>query len=283
MTMNLELDFGLCATIIADPLKKNLTAQVIENFSNSCEDLQKIEVIQENIAANVYFKGRCGNKPQGFDVIIRNAANHPKLLLCDMESTIIKNEFLDEIANHLGIGEQVANITARAMNGELGFEESMHERINLVKGLKKSDILKLADERMVYNEGAKELIAGCKARGIKTILVSGGFTIFTEIVKNHLGFDEHYANELIFDGENLSGVKEPILGKEAKLEILKEQCKELGIEASQTITIGDGANDLPMLHAAGAGIAYRAKPIVKKEIENQFNYANLDGLLYLAA
>lgn len=281
MTMNLDL----LATIIADPIKKNLTTEVIDSFANSCEDLERIEVIQENIAANVYFKGRLEDKTRknldGFDVIIRPASNYPKLLLCDMESTIIKNEFLDEIADHLGIGEQVADITARAMNGQLGFEESMHERINLVKGLTKSDILKLADERMIYNDGAKELIAGCREKGIKTILVSGGFTAFTEIVKDHLGFDEHYANELLFDGEKLSGVQEPILGKETKLEILNAKCQELGIKTSQTITIGDGANDLPMLHAAGTGIAYRAKPIVKKEIDNQFNFANLDGLLYL--
>lgn len=269
------------ATIIADPIKQNLSNEVIQSFADSCEDVSKIEVLQDGYAANIYFNGKQGTTPQGFDLIVRPQGADAKLLICDMESTIIKNEFLDEIADFMGIGEQVADITKRAMNGELGFEESMHERIALVKNVSRETLQQLAKDRLIYNEGARELVAGCKAAGIHTMLVSGGFTLFTEIVKNELGFDEHFANELIFEDDKLVGVEEPILGKESKLEILQSKSAELGITEAQTITMGDGANDLPMLNAAGIGVAYRAKPLVKEQISNQFNFANLDGVLSL--
>ena len=275
ITMNLR------ATIIADPVKKNLSQEIIESFADSCEDLTKIEVTQAGWLANIYFNGNHGTAPVDCDLIVRPATLDFKLLICDMESTIIDNEFLDEIADHLGIGEQVANITKRAMNGELGFEESMHERIELVKDVSRETLLQLTKDRLAYNEGAKELIQGCNAKGIHTMLVSGGFTLFTEIVANELGFKEHFANELIFENEKLVGVQEPILGKESKLEILQKRSAEMRIDISQAITMGDGANDLPMLKAAGLGIAYRAKPLVKEEISNQFNIANLDGVLNL--
>ena len=275
ITMNLR------ATIIADPNKKNLSSEILSSFANSFEDLTKIEVIQPNIAANIFYNGNHGTNPHGFDVIYQPSTINYQLLICDMESTIIDNEFLDEIAEHLGIGEKVADITKRAMNGELGFEESMHERIALVKGISNDELSEIVKAKLKYNKGAKELVQGCKAQGLHTMLVSGGFTFFTEIVAKELGFDEHFANELIFENDKLIGVKEPILGKESKLEILQNKIAELGIDISQTITMGDGANDLPMLKAAGLGVAYHAKPLVKKQISNQLNVADLDAVLYL--
>ncbi len=202
-----------------------------------------------------------------------------KLLVCDMESTIVDNEFLDEIADYLGIGNKVADITARAMNGELNFEAALKERIKLTAGLSYKEAQEILKTRLKYNEGAKEMVAKCKEAGLYCALVSGGFTMFTQAVKEELGFDEHRANTLVFENEKLTGVTEPILGKEAKLEYLQNQCTKMGIETSQAITMGDGANDLPMLHAAGLGIAYVAKPKVKAEIANRIDSGNLASLL----
>ena len=214
------------------------------------------------------------------DIFFVPSGNKPfKLLVCDMESTIVDNEFLDEIADYLGIGEKVAGITARAMNGELNFEAALKERINLIAGLSLDEAKNILKTRLKYNPGAKEMVATCKAAGIYCALVSGGFTLFTQAVKEELGFDEHRANTLIFEQNKLIGVTEPILGKEAKLEYLEAQCQKLGISTSQAITMGDGANDLPMLHAAGLGIAYVAKPKVKAEIANRIDSGNLASLL----
>ena len=152
-------------------------------------------IITDGIAAEVEFGGKCPAKIDGFDVIVQERKNI-KLLVCDMESTIIDNEFLDDIAEHLGIGTQVAAITARAMNNEIGFEESLQQRMALVLGLRYDDAMNLMQEKLKYNGGARHLIDFCKANGIYTMLVSGGFTIFTEVVKDALGFDEHHANEL---------------------------------------------------------------------------------------
>ena len=202
-----------------------------------------------------------------------------KLLVCDMESTIVDNEFLDEIADYLGIGSKVADITARAMNGELNFEAALKERIKLTEGLTLLEAKNILKTRLKYNPGAREMVAKCKEAGLYCALVSGGFTMFTEAVKEELGFDEHRANTLVFTNEKLTGVTEPILGKEAKLEYLEAQCAKMGIDLSQSITMGDGANDLPMLHAAGLGIAYVAKPKVKTEIANRIDSGNLASLL----
>lgn len=216
----------------------------------------------------------------GLDIFFRPYPLSPvKLLVCDMESTIVNNEFLDEIADYLGIGEKVAKITARAMNGELDFEAALKERINLIEGLSLAEAETILQTRLQYNTGAKELIRGCKEQGIHCALVSGGFTMFTKAVKEELGFDEHHANELLFTSNKLTGVGEPILGKEAKLEYLQKQVNLMRIDISQTITMGDGANDLPMLHAAGMGVAYVGKPKVKAEIFSQINSGDLSSLL----
>jgi phosphoserine phosphatase len=225
----------------------------------------KKNILPADIKADIFFVPQ-NNKPF-------------KLLICDMESTIVDNEFLDEIADYLGIGEKVADITARAMNGELNFEEALKERINLINGLSLIEAKTILRTRLKYNPGAKEMVRKCKEQGIYTALVSGGFTMFTEAVKEELGFDEHRANTLVFDNEKLTGVTEPILGKEAKLEYLQNQCTKMGIDAAQVIAMGDGANDLPMLHAAGLGVAYVAKPKVKAEIFSRIDSGNLASLL----
>ena len=179
------------------------------------------------------------------------------------------------------MGGKVAEITARAMNGELNFEEALRERIKLVEGLAETEIANLINTRMKYNEGAHELIKWCSENGVYTMLVSGGFTAFTQVVAAELSFNEHHANQLIFKNGKLADVANPILGKEAKLSFLKAKASEIGISLNETASMGDGANDLPMLEAAGLGIAYKAKPKVKEAIKNQINFSSMACLKYL--
>ena len=247
----------------------------------------KFTILEEGKAADFFIENLDENKRRQIadkyqvDIITQNAPKTTiKLLLCDMESTIIDNEFLDEIADYLGIGAKVAEITARAMNGELNFEEALTERIKLVEGLPESEITHLINTRMKYNEGARELIKWCRENGVYTMLVSGGFTAFTKVVAAELGFHEHHANTLLFTEGKLTGVGQPILGKEAKLAFLKSKATELGLSLNQTAAMGDGANDLPMLHAANLSLAYKAKPKVKAEIANQINYTDLAAAKY---
>lgn len=269
------------ATIVANRKKRNLTARVLEQFSDELK-ASKTGVIVEGIAADIFFED--GSKTidnEHFDVFIQPAATrHKKLIVCDMESTIIENEFLDEIADVMGVKEKVADITARAMNGELNFEEAMEERVKIVSGLPESEVRALIRTRLQYNDGAHELLSACKKNGVFTMLVSGGFTMFTDHVKRELGYDEAHANILLFENGRLSGVHKPILGKEAKLDFMQKKSAELGFGVEYAAAIGDGANDLPMLHAAGLGVGYMAKPKVKQEIKNQINHSDLMALAY---
>jgi len=238
----------------------------------------RVEILREGVAADIFCEKpeELTRPQQDFDFFVQKAdTRKKKLLVCDMESTIIDNEFLDEIADIVGAHDQVAAITERAMNGEINFEEALEERIKIVSGLPESEVRALIASRLQYNQGAKELIAACRSNGVYTMLVSGGFTIFTDHVARELGFDESYANRLIFTRGKLSGVEKPILSKESKLHFLQSKAADMGINLEQTAAIGDGANDLPMLHAAGLGIAYKAKPKVKGEIKAQINHSDL--------
>lgn len=208
------------------------------------------------------------------------AGRRKKLLLADMDSTIVTTETLDELAAFAGLKEKIAAITARSMNGELDFREALRERVAMLKGLS----LTALDEtwrRTEYTPGARELIATMRAHGARTALVSGGFTYFTGRVAAALGFDEHRSNVLLHDEERLTGeVGEPILDRDAKLASLRELAGELGIGLEETAAVGDGANDLAMLRAAGLGVAFRAKPVVAAEARAQLRHAGLRGVLF---
>jgi len=217
------------------------------------------------------------------DLCVQPAAGRRKaMLLADMDSTMIRQECIDELADMAGVGAHVAGITARAMNGELDFEAALTERVGLLKGLPVSVIDRVLAERITFMPGGKALIATMKAHGGHAALVSGGFTAFTEKVAEALGFDEHRANTLLVEGAALSGaVAQPILGRQAKVDALVEITARLGITPAEVIAVGDGANDLGMLHGAGAGVALHAKPSVAAQCTLRVNHGDLTALLYL--
>jgi phosphoserine phosphatase len=198
-----------------------------------------------------------------------------------MESTIIENEMLDELAEFLGLRERIAAITARAMNGEIDFAGALVERVRLLKGLPVPRLDEAA-ERIRPMAGAATLIATMHKFGGYCALVSGGFTYFTRMIHERLGFDFDAANTLNHDGRTLAGtVQPPILGKEAKLATLERLCAERRLDLAQSLGVGDGANDLPMLQAAGLGVAFRAKPTVAAQVAARIDHGDLTALLYL--
>ncbi|WP_172297800.1 phosphoserine phosphatase SerB [Pseudoruegeria sp. HB172150] len=205
-----------------------------------------------------------------------------KMLLADMDSTLIQQECVDELAEEAGVGERVADITARAMNGELEFEAALRERVGLLKDLPVAVIGKVLAERITYTPGGKALVATMKANGAFAILVSGGFTAFTEDVAATLGFDKHRANTLLVENGKLTGeVAEPILGRDAKIASLREQAQRLQMAETDVVAVGDGANDLGMLGLAGLGVALHAKPSVQEQCDIRVNHGDLSALLYL--
>jgi len=217
------------------------------------------------------------------DMVVQAATDRKKrLLIADMDSTMIRQECIDELADEAGVGARVADITARAMNGELDFEGALRERVGLLKGLPEGVIAQVLRDRITLMPGGKVLLATMKAQGAYAALVSGGFTAFTSAIAATLGFDENRANTLhIAEGQLTGTVAEPILGKEAKLQALNEITARLGITPAQALAVGDGANDLPMLLAAGTGVALHAKPRVQAECDVRVNHGDLTALLYL--
>ena len=221
---------------------------------------------------------------QGFDLAVQPTADRRKaVLLADMDSTMIGQECIDELADMAGVGARVAAITARAMNGELNFHESLIERVALLQGLPDSVIGQVLETRITLAAGGPTLVATMKANGAWTALVSGGFTDFTGPIAGRIGFDEQRANVLLSDATGrLSGhVGLPILGREAKVEALQEITAARGLTPADAIAVGDGANDLGMLQRAGTGVALHAKPVVAAQAPIRINHGDLTALLYL--
>ncbi|EYD55323.1 phosphoserine phosphatase SerB [Acinetobacter baumannii] len=211
-----------------------------------------------------------------------NAYRRNRRLVCfDMDSTLIEQEVIDELALEAGVGEQVAEITERAMQGELDFQQSFRARVALLKGLDASVLPKIA-ERLTITEGAERLISTLKALGYKTAILSGGFQYFAEYLQAKLDIDEVHANVLdVQDGVVTGEVKGVIVDGARKAELLRELANKLGISLEQAMAVGDGANDLPMLAIAGLGVAYRAKPLVRQNANQAISSVGLDGVLYL--
>lgn len=213
-------------------------------------------------------------------ITVKTRARRKALLVADMDSTMIQGETLDELAGFAGVGEQIAAITRRAMNGEIDFKEALRERVGMLRGLP-LDALEKTWQRVRLTPGGRELVATMRARGALTALVSGGFGFFTGKVAAELGFDTHRSNTLLDDGKALTGqVGEPIQDRDSKLAALHELAGRRGVKLSATLAVGDGANDLEMIHAAGLGVAFHAKPVVALRARAKVDHADLRALLF---
>ena len=210
------------------------------------------------------------------------ANRRKKLLIADMDSTMIPVECIDEVADFAGVREQVVAITEPAMRGEMSFTEALHRRVELMAGLPESKLQEVFDQRVSLNPGARKAVQTMRANGAYCALVSGGFTFFTQRVAELAGFNENRANTLLIEDGKLTGnVSEPVLGRQAKIEALEEITARLGITPQDALAVGDGANDLGMIGVAGLGVAYHAKPIVAEAADAAINHGDLTALLYL--
>ncbi len=222
-------------------------------------------------------------QPRGIDLAVLPAAGRRKrALLADMDSTMIEQECIDELAAVAGVGPRVAAITARAMNGEIDFEDALRARVALLAGLPEAVLAEVMARRITFRPGGRTLVATMAAAGARCLLVSGGFTAFTAPVAAHLGFHEHRANRLLVEDGRLTGrVAEPVLGRAAKVESLRALEARHGIPPEAVLAVGDGANDLGMLGAAGMGVALHAKPAVAAACDLRVSHGDLTALLYL--
>jgi phosphoserine phosphatase len=273
--------------LVANPARSSLDDALVQQAADAlCAAGARVgapDWLAPDIACDLPFDGKApAMSLPGVDAVALPADGRRKqLLVADMESTMIENEMLDELADFLGLREKIAGITARAMNGEIDFAGALNERVGLLKGLSVARLDEAA-RRIRYTPGGATLVATMQKHGAFCALVSGGFTYFTSIVRKALGFDFDAANILRHDGRTLAGsVEPPILGKEAKLATLDRLCLERGLHVGATASVGDGANDLPMLQAAGLGVAFHAKPVVATQVAARIAHGDLTALLYL--
>ncbi|WP_212522715.1 phosphoserine phosphatase SerB [Actibacterium sp. MT2.3-13A] len=278
------------ATLLSAPTARNLEAALVESLRNAWGGGDAVWLAPDE-AAEFDLPQLPDNRwpvweemqKLGIDLVIQPAEGRKKkMLIADMDSTMIQQECIDELAVVAGIGPRVAEITARAMNGELDFEGALRERVGLLKGLDAGVIDRVLKDRITFMPGGRALVATMKAAGGYAVLVSGGFTNFAARVAADLGFDEHRANTLLIEDGRLTGeVAEPILGREAKVAALNEVSARLGLGHDSVMAVGDGANDLGMLGLAGAGVALHAKPKVAAQCDIRINHGDLSALLYI--
>jgi len=278
------------ATLLTDPARPTLDRPTVESLRNAWGGGEAVW-LDPGVAAEFPLPERPGNlwqvwealQARHVDLAVQPTQGRRKrLLLADMDSTMIRQECIDELADRAGVGAHVAEITARAMNGEIDFEGALRARVALLAGLPEGVIAEVLATRITLMPGGPALVATVKANGGHAALVSGGFTAFTGPVAAKLGFDEHRANLLQVEGGRLTGtVAEPILGRAAKVRALEDICARLGIPEDQAMAVGDGANDLGMLGRAGAGVALHAKPSVSAQCDLRVNHGDLTALLYL--
>jgi phosphoserine phosphatase len=280
----------LIVTLLSHPLRPVLDRTTVESLRNAWGGGDAVW-LDPGVAAEFAVEAMPDTRwevwqslqTMGIDLVVQPALGRRKrLLIADMDSTMIEQECIDELADEAGVGAHVAGITARAMNGELDFEDALRERVGLLKGLPEAVIGQVIRDRITLMSGGPVLLATMKAHGAYAALVSGGFTAFTAAIAATLGFDENRANTLIIENGVLSGrVADPILGRAAKVQALQEISSRLGITPAEAIAVGDGANDLGMLGLAGAGVALHAKPSVQAECDIRINHGDLTALLYL--
>jgi phosphoserine phosphatase len=282
------------ATLVANPLQSALSDALIARAAQALPAFASQQWLDPEVAADLFFTGDDATLAlaradlgaalagESIDAIVQPAAGRrKKLLLADMDSTLIGQECIDELAARVGIGAHVAAITERAMRGEIAFEPALRERVALLAGLPETVIAEVLESRIALTPGARALVQTMRAGGAYTAIVSGGFTQFTNAIAVRLGMHEHRANELIVESGRLTGrVGEPILGRDAKLATLRDLRARHGLCVEETLAVGDGANDLAMLGEAGLGVAYRAKPAVAAAAHARIDHADLTALLY---
>ena len=278
------------ATLLTNPETPKLDRAMVESLRNAWGGGNAVwldpgvaaEFAVQAIPANRWEVWQ-GLQALGVDLIVQPEKGRKKrLLIADMDSTMIQQECIDELADEAGVGARVAGITARAMNGELDFEDALRERVGLLAGLDQAVIARVIRDRITLMPGGRALVATMKADGAYAALVSGGFTAFTSAVSSMLGFDENRANTLgVADGKLTGQVDDPILGRAAKVQALQEISARLGVTPADAIAVGDGANDLGMLGIAGMGVALHAKPSVQAECDIRVNHGDLTALLYV--
>jgi phosphoserine phosphatase len=284
----------LVATLVADPLRPAVTNEVLTRAARALGHETEPSVLARGIAADLILERqvepraaedalRTALQGQPIDVVVQPLAHRRKrLFLADMDSTMIGQECIDELADYVGLKAEVSEITERAMRGEIAFEPALRERVALLQNLPVGVVDEIIESRITLTPGGRGLVRTMRANGAYTCLVSGGFTLFTGPVAARIGFDEHRSNHLIVENEALAGaVEEPILGREAKLATLVELRARFGLAPHETMAVGDGANDLAMLGEAGLGVAFRAKPAVAAAARARIDHADLSALLYV--
>ena len=284
------------ATLISNPANPALDNAALERVRAALPGAQAAAWLDPGVAADIVFTPAAGADQRALadvaraalagiaaDVVVQPQAHRRKrLFLADMDSTMIGQECIDELADYAGLKAHVAAITERAMRGEIEFEPALRERVALLKGLPRTVVDEVIAQRIVLTPGGRTLVATMREHGAYTCLVSGGFTLFTNRIGVMIGFDEDRSNILLVDetGHLTGEVAEPILGREAKLATLRDLQQKLRILPQDTIAIGDGANDLPMIEAAGLGVAYHGKPVVAQAAAARIDHGDLTALLY---
>jgi len=284
---------SLVATLICHPANPALDSTVLDGARAALPQPNRAEWLFDGVAADIFFASdedmlviaermRAARGDAPIDIVVQpEASRRKRLFLADMDSTMIGQECIDELADFAGLKAHVAAITERAMRGEIEFEPALRERVALLKGLPVSVVDEVLASRITLNSGGRELVQTMRAHGAYTCLVSGGFTLFTSRIAEQLGFQENRANELLVEDGKLRGeVAEPILGRAAKLATLVELREAFDIDNIDTLVVGDGANDLAMIQSAGLGIAYHAKPAVAAAAHGRIDFGDLTALLY---
>lgn len=283
------------ATLISSRSMPSVSDAMVSIAMQELPKGRRAHTLEPHVAADLFFEAENDAEADSFhaailsaikgtaiDIIVQRVERRQKkLLIADMDSTMIGQECIDELADFVGLKEQVAKITDRAMRGELPFEPALIERVALLGGLDVAVIDKILEERITLTPGARTLVQTMRAKGAYTALVSGGFTLFTGPIAAKIGFHENRANRLGIDGNTLTGkVIEPILGKQAKQDALIELRETFSLKPSDTLAIGDGANDLDMIKEAGLGVAFHAKPAVSAAANAWLDHSDLTALLY---
>ncbi|AOO83250.1 phosphoserine phosphatase SerB [Bosea vaviloviae] len=282
----------LVATLVSAHGQALVDDSLLSHLSATISGLTRSARLDGEIAADVFAEANDARKLEAeirlalagaaIDIVVQPEATRRKaLFLADMDSTMIGQECIDELAAYVGLKEKVSGITERAMRGEIAFEPALRERVALLKGVPLSVVGEIITDRITLTPGGSALVRTMRAHGGYTALVSGGFTVFTGPISTMIGFDEHRSNVLLAHEGVLTGeVADPILGKQAKLDALLELRGRLGLAPAQTLAVGDGANDLAMLGEAGLGAAFRAKPAVAAAAHARLDHADLTALLY---